>query len=224
MIDEETKEEHPSFGTIRVSRVQGHARLFQCSVDTGQSIRITISTAQRNRNLARDWVFSGKELIEVEMSCNQFAEMITHLNCGDGTPCTLKHINRNRIPEPPQHHIREKYVEEFDSCMKDVHEACNAVADLEAVLDASKVSKAYRAKIVHLFESMSRKIWDSVPFIHSQFNEKMGHVVTEAKAEVEAFVESKIRSLGIDALESEIAKGLAAPSKSQVFLEDMRDE
>ncbi len=43
--------------------------------------------------------------------------------------------------------------------------------------------------------------------------------MTEAKSEVESFVESKIRSLGIDALDSEIARAISAPARSPVLLE-----
>jgi hypothetical protein len=58
---------------------------------------------------------------------------------------------------------------------------------------------------------------DSIPFVQSQFNEAMDKTVTEARAEVEAFVDNKIRSLGIQALEGEVQKALYGSERVAPF-------
>jgi hypothetical protein len=104
------------------------------------------------------------------------------------------------MAECPAVDQRQKYEDEFKENM------CNAAVkarDLEkvvsAMLDGDRISKAQRKEIKDALSAVIAHVDDKTPWIQKQFNEAMDKTVTEAKGEVEAFVNHKIHSLGINA-------------------------
>ena len=75
---------HESYGIIGISRVTSHPakNLFGSSVKHTHSMALRIKTASVDRHLNQDWYHAENELIEIEMSPTQFAEMITSLDTG----------------------------------------------------------------------------------------------------------------------------------------------
>jgi len=45
-----------------------------------------------------------------------------------------------------------------------------------------------------------QNIKSNIPFVNEQFTEQMDKTITEAKGEIEAFIEHKIRSAGLEAI------------------------
>lgn len=93
---------HPSFGMLSFSRAHGgHSNLFGSSIQHRDTIHMVLKEGTVSRDLNEDWYFGGPEIVEVEMSQSQFAELITSMNMGSGVPCTIKfikgHLNR-RMP------------------------------------------------------------------------------------------------------------------------------
>ena len=82
--------EHPSYAMARFSRISGGYRsLFGSSIQSQQTITLTISKASHDRNYSNDYFHSKKEIIEIEMSANQFSELITSFTMGSGVPVTI---------------------------------------------------------------------------------------------------------------------------------------
>lgn len=83
------KKEHPSYGILRLSRsnISGEGvALFGSSILHNNTIRLSISKGWEERQGNEDRYYPMESLkneyIEVEMSYNQFADMITSLNSG----------------------------------------------------------------------------------------------------------------------------------------------
>ena len=202
-----TKEKHESYGLIGISRVSGGpGNLFGSSIKHHNFITLRIKRAESNRDLHRNWYNGYENLIEVDMSNTQFAEMITTMNMGDGVPCTITHVGYNTMAPPPDIQQREIFEEEFKEDMQKVgNKISSAIKKAEALLDVKgNVKKANRNEIIALLNSISQDINSNMPFVQTQFNKAMDKTVLEAKGEVEAFVTNKVVSLGIEALRDQL--------------------
>jgi hypothetical protein len=203
VIDEETVETHESFGTICISRQSGGGLdLFGSSVKHHESITIRISRAERKRALHRDWIHSTTPLVEVVLSPVQFADAITHLNFGDGTPCTLDRVAGKQMPPCPAYTQREQFEKEFEGDVKRVTaEAAEIGKEVVGKLRGKgQLSAADRKELADQIDQLLMHVRSNMPFVHKQFNEAMEKTVGECKGEVEAFITSKVHRLGLEAL------------------------
>jgi len=111
---ERTQEKHESYGLVGFSRTThggggDGANLFGCSIKHNHTIVLKIKRATKERSLHDDRYYGGETLIEVEMSPNQFAEAITSMNIGDGMPCTIRYVGRQRMAECPEETMRQVF-------------------------------------------------------------------------------------------------------------------
>jgi hypothetical protein len=195
---------HPSYGLIGLSRRSSShgVPLFGSSIQNTQTITLQIKRAEHSRNYGGDHYFGQENLIEVELSQTQFAEMITTMNVGDGVPCTIRYINIERYPDPPFQSKMDIFHGEFKKVMHNYSVDIKKVAEeaIEILKNKPSIGKADREKILQGVESLLSKISSGIPFMTTQFEESMEKSVTEAKAHIEAFVENKIRTTGLEAL------------------------
>lgn len=206
------KEHHESYGMVSVSRFQSnHSRFFGSSVVHSGGMSLEIHSASKVRNLNADHYYHEKALIRIRLSPAQFADLITSPNTS-GVPCTIEWVDGKSMGEPPEVAVRAQFTNEFEE------KVTGAFATLEDVTrdieDYFKTGKGSRVDIRSKLATVRRELAANAPFILTQFNRGMDKIVTEAKAEVESFVEGKIRSLGIDALTEEIKAAIEAPLES----------
>jgi hypothetical protein len=196
-------EKHPSYALARFSRISGgHRALFGSSIQSQQTITLTITRARHDRSSNNDWYYGQEELIEVEMSQNQFAELITSMNMGQGIPVTIRHINLERYPNPPFQSKADIFAGEF---AKSMH---NFTIDMKKLVEQSvdmlknkaTIGKGDRDVILKNIDQLVSHISSTIPFVSQQFQESMEKTVVEAKSEIEAFIENKIRTTGLEAL------------------------
>ncbi len=196
-------EEHESYGVIRGSRHSSNSTpLFGTSVTHNQTISISIHTAKHERDLANDWIHPRKEIIEIELSENQFAQFITDMNSHGGTPCTIRHLGGKMMAKTPFIAKQELFQEEFEKKME------NLSVDIKRVIHTStdilknkaSINKADRELILKDMEALVTKVADNIPFVRQQFREQLDDMITEAKVEIEAFAENVIRTKGLEAL------------------------
>jgi len=218
------KELHESYGVVGFSRYTvgpGGQSFFGSAIKSATGISLRIKTAYRYRNLNNDWIHGDKELIEVQLSPNQFADLITTMNVGDGVPCTISYYNGKRMADPPETHIRQLFDKEFKQDVKEsLAGADEGLKKLKGLLfDKASIGKKDREEIYKTVESIVTHVKNGMPFVQQQFNEAMDKVVTAARAEVEAFVEQKIRSVGIETLQNETRAVLAPVANSPVLID-----
>lgn len=229
IMEAEEIDKHESYGMIGFSRVtsSGGRNFFGSSIRSSHYIELTIRRAERHRHLNQYWYHGREELVNLRLSPNQFADLLTSLNVGHGSPCTIQHVGQVRTAECPSVSQRQKYEAEFErDVAATITDAEALVAEIRQTLETKQsIGKPERASIAKKLDLMLGHIKNGLPFVQSQFNEAMDKTVTEAKGEVEAFVNHKIHSLGIEALNSEVIAALKSPLESAPLqLREAQDE
>jgi hypothetical protein len=228
--DTEELETHPAYGQVGISRVSGQAKLYGSALDHHQSfIRLEIRHSERRHSLHRDWHFGKDVIVEVNLSHAQFAEMITTPNVGTGVPCTLSFHSSKPGPGmvPPiaesMQTEAEKVVEGFREGQVEVVEKLRGrVDEAQAVLDKKSINKGDRELLRGVLDFVMREVESNRPFAVSQFQEAAEKVVTQGKAEIEAFTTMAVQNLGLSKLSelAELASGEQTPRLIEASSED----
>lgn len=203
---------HPAFGFIRVSRVQGgDPNLFMSNVKHDGKVNIVIGTAKMERSYHHDKHYAGKEMIQIEMSTVQFADMMAGMNTGSGVPCTLRRIRDEAgkyisVPGIDMENTVSRYSKEvkqrFADTGRDLKDLAKTVRE---ALEAAKVSKTKQADILGPIEKLATEIGSNMPFMAEMFRESVEELVQEAKAVVETYATEK--GLDPDSLPLLLGKG-----------------
>ena len=176
--------------TVSASRVSGHVNLFDSEHKHQAFIALRIMTANRERSLSRDWVYSDKELVEVYMSESQWATMISSLNSGSGTPATLQHFMHERVEQPPEPEQR------VDLFAGEMAQTLSKVIDRIDEMSKGRLTKAQLQELA----MMKQDIKSNMPFVANKFDEHMEKRVERAKADVEAYMNNAVSRVGLAAL------------------------
>jgi hypothetical protein len=217
---QEKKIKHPSFGVINISRgvCSKKMNLFGSSIQQRTFITIDISKAVLIRNLNRDWIISdhGVPIVSIYLSPSQFADAITALNQGEGTPCTIHFMDGHEVPEPILESKRVQFDTEFEDKMKEVTSATNQFyTKIAEILAKPSIGKHDKKEILKQLDQLKMQIESNVPFIKRQFSEQMDETVVEAKNEIAAFIEDKIKKLGLEDFKKELQKSLPHIEKEE---------
>jgi hypothetical protein len=183
---------------LQISRVTGQTQLFASEFNHQHFIRLRITPAKTCRSLSQTWYMGqGKPYIEVDLSASQFAEAITTLNVGVGTPCTMRHLNgREFEPVAP---IDERPI--FETEGSQVLADCIAAIDnAQAALDAATLTAKAKQSIQAGITSARRKLSESLPFLEEQYKERLDTVEQQAKTEIAAYFDHAVHQVGIEAL------------------------
>lgn len=213
-MDEMKEESHPSFGLLGFNRVQcGEAMpLFGSDLKHSNVIEMRLFHAARKRGLNRDWNHASERIVSVYMSQNQFAEMITSLNVGDGIPVTINYTERDgRIEEPDFRSVTELHEREFAQKAKELTEKTDVfMQEAEEILSGTgTVKKADRERLLRSLKMMRQDIQSNMPFMETQFHKAMDKVVVDAKGAIEAFYQHRVTEAGLEKLSQE--GGFSAP-------------
>lgn len=204
--DDEEVMEHESYAVLSFSRINGHpGNLFGSHLKEHYTfVRMTLRRARRTHTLAHDWYFSkgGIPLAEVDMSAAQFADLITTMNSGDGTPCTLRLLDGKRIEAPPDaENEAEKVRTSFQKKAGEIGDKLRKAKEgVEEILAKKTISVADRKEISSIFSKFLMEVEHNMPFMLESFEESTQKVVTHAKAEVDAFTTQAVLAAGLDAL------------------------
>lgn len=205
-IGEEVTEKtitHPSFGMIGLSRRSGGiSPLFGSNIQHSQTITLTIKRAEHNRHLNNDWYHANEQLIEVELSGAQYAELISSFNMGDGIPCTIRKFDKNSYPDPPYESPVDIFQREFAAKMQNLGKECASLVEdsVKMLKDKPTINKADRDFLLNSIRKLIQEVTSNTPFVSQQFNESMEKTISQAKNEIETFVTNRITALGIDAV------------------------
>jgi len=202
------RKDHPSYGMLSFSRsnIGGGVALFGSSILHSNTIRLSITKGFLERRDSNDYHYSGvrgaERYIEVEMSYSQFAETITSLNMGSGIPVTIRQIGGQRIEPCPYEDKQAQFRQEFASKAKETATSLAALAKTTQALFESKKSltKADKEEIVGALNSAAMEIASNMPFVYELFQAQMQKTVTEAKGEIESFVQNRINSIAMTAM------------------------
>ena len=199
-----TKTTHPSYGTLRFSRVTGgETSLFGSSIKHRDTIIMELYHASIERNLYRDWIDNNRPIAKVEMSYSQFAEAITSFGCDSGIPVTIRLTEKDgQIPECDFVSKREQFTDEFKEKRKQVMDnSQQLIQDIADLFSQKKtLTKAEKEHIMEKLNMLYNDIGTNMDFVADQFNKQMDKTVKEANGEIEAFCQNKINTIANVAL------------------------
>lgn len=211
---EEKEENHESFAQLSFNRVQcaGGETLYGSDLKHSTVIKMELKHSTKRRGLNHDWYYGRDTIAEVTMSQNQFSELITSMNMGDGIPVTLNFTENGGHLESPKFSSKlDIHENEFKDMTKRVNkEAEELLATMNELLSGSgTVKKADRDKLIKQAELVVRDIGDNMPYVEKCFKESMDKTVTDAKGTIEAFYQHRVTETGIKALAD--AGGMDSP-------------
>lgn len=189
MTDKKDIRNDKNIGLITISRSYGgsDSRFVGSTVPSDTAITIKIQQAEKSSNQFQKETFYGKQnIVEVEMTPNQWAELITTLNYSTGTPCTITQLN-NEIVE--QTYQTESVFEYYDNKIQNdfaqaSRDFSNLFSDALDVLDNKKtITKTDRETIKSAYHQMFRFLGDQAPFVQKLFKEDLErHTIDAANA------------------------------------------
>ena len=197
-------ERNPAYGMLAFHRVSGgDPNLFGSSVQHNQKIMLTLKEGRVSRELNHDWYGGDRTLFEVEMSYTQFAELISAMNVGDGVPVTIRFVaGKGTIDGIKTVNKRTQFLNEFKEANdKSANEAKELIAELTEIFKSKRsIKAAERENILHRLTLLYNAVNSHNDYMLKQFDESMEGIATEAKGEVEAFVQNKMNSIALAAM------------------------
>ena len=219
-------EKNPAYGMLAFHRVTGgDPNLFGSSVSHNQKIMLTLKEGYISRELNTDWYSGGKTLFEVEMSYTQFAELISAMNVGDGIPVTIRYTNeKGRIDGIDIISKRTQFLDEFkDKNLKSSETAKELIQKVSNIfVEKRQIKASERKEIISMLNSLYNDVNSHNDFMLKQFNESIEHISTEAKGEIEAFVENKMTSIALAAIREQGSFNI--DTESPILLSETSDD
>ena len=204
MPDDIKKDKHPSYGLLEFNRCQGgQHNLFGSSIKHSNTITMYLRAACVERHLNTDFYYTDGLIAEIEMSQAQFAEAITSMNTSPGVPVTIKYLrHEGKIESCPFVDKRDQFEQELDQNIKSANTDINDI--IKNVQEMFNTKKALTIKekqqIINQLSALHSKINGNRSFIYNTFNEQMDKTVSEAKGEIEAFMQNKMLAIANNAL------------------------
>jgi hypothetical protein len=140
--------------------------------------------------------------VEIEMSYVQFAEAVTSLNQGVGVPVTVRFANGRNMAPCPYASKDEQFRAEFNADLRELAQTVDsAVKRAETLFDSKKpLNKSEKDELLTMITSLSTEIKSNIPFVRDRFVEQMDKTVTEAKGNIEGFIQNRMTALANEAL------------------------
>lgn len=199
---------HPAFGVLRVTNPQGgNVELFGSDIPHNSRVRMEICSATWKRSLHNDWIYGeNTPIVAFEMSHAQFVSSIQSSGSYTGTPITLRVVPKSRkdleaVPfieslESPIDMIKNEIAEDT---RKRLQAAEKALDDLEQALNNKSGIKVIREKMATAKRLVSQTP-SNVQFALDCAQEEIEKKKHNAKVEIDALVENKVRSIGLEAI------------------------
>lgn len=201
------REKHPSQVQVSFSRVQSsHPMPFYGSdIKVNNWIQLRIKTSIKKRDLSNDRFHADDTILEIRLSPNQFSELLTTMNVGEGVPGTLTFhqvldLPNGAVPMPVQENKTAIFKEEINLLGTDI---MARMIELENTVDGLNISKSAKTAILERTRMVKQDITSNLPFILRQAKEQVDKIVSAGKSAVDAFYTGVITRLGIAALQNQ---------------------
>ena len=200
---------HESFAQMSIGRrTNSHGvNLYGSSIKHDRTIVIQISPSELIRKLNKDRYYQKRlPHIEVEMSYNQFAELLTSFDIHGGVPVTLKKLHGEYIEKCPYFNKREEFESELKDDLKDFTDTIlNLIKNVSSLFNRKKntYNKSEKKIVLDELNKLERIISSNLPFVYEQFNRQIDKTVADAKNDIEGYITSKIIETGIESLKAD---------------------
>jgi hypothetical protein len=124
------------------------------------------------------------------------------MNVGDGVPCTIRYLGKERMEDPPDVHTEaEKVQTGFREDTDALAEKMNKfLQDMTVLFEKKTIGKRDREQILKQIGLFIQEVNCNMPFVLESFEKATEKVVTTAKAEVEAFTTQAVVAAGLEAI------------------------
>lgn len=197
------RREHPAFGCITISRPHGGQNaLFGSQILHDHYIKLTINTAVEYTDNGWTRHHSDKQLVEVHMTADQWARMVSSIGIGSGTPCTLYWSQgQGYYPSVPDPVIGDDHkISLNEAGQKAIQANAELLAHIRGLVDTGKIGKKAGEELERTAARTSDTIRSTMPFILQNAVEHVEAVVTDAKSTVEAHLRQLVWDAGVDKL------------------------
>lgn len=202
-----TNQKHPSQVQVQFSRVQSsHPMAFYGSdIKVNNWIQLRIKTSIKKRDLSNDWFHADDTILEIRLSPNQFSELLTTMNVGEGVPGTLTFhqaldLPNGALPMPIQENKTSIFKEEINLLGTGI---LARIIELENTVNGLNITKSAKIAILERTRMVKQDITSNLPFILRQAKEQVDKIVSAGKSAVDAFYTGVITRLGIAALQNQ---------------------
>lgn len=196
-------QDHPAGVTVQFSRVSGSKEFFGSSVKSHSWIQLRIYKAKLESSFGHDQAHQGEQLIEVDLSPSQFAELLTTMNYGCGVFGTMSYFNRKHIDKyeaPPSEMARtEEYVEKHLTHAFEQHKA--NIQRMRECIENSKLPKKDKDAMLRDL-GVDEHLESNFSFYKERLRETSGKLIVQAKAEIESHINTSIQNAGLEHLRS----------------------
>lgn len=195
----------PYQALISIGRVSSSScLLWQSNLNHQHYIRLTISCAHENNSDGYSMLMDGPEIVEIYMSEMQFAQAITSMNCGLGTPATLGSLCGFSIPGPQS--IEDDKAAHRENIKRMTSKGLEDLAEIREVINgwAKEKKRPTLKEVTDVLKSLDielSRIPGNFAHIETLLNDRMEERVVQAKSEVNAHVQSTVTQLGLQSLE-----------------------
>lgn len=186
----------PDMGIIKISKVTGgNSDLYGSSVPNHTKINIEISNCEDEIGSdGRVFRHPTKSIVSVELSPMQYADLITTLNQGLGTPCTI--IRNNDIPiqrEVKLDDVNALYHLEIDKLIDSNFNNGDALLEeVKRISQKTSLSKADKQSLLKLATKRTDSFKNHAHFVIDQIHEIITNKEYEAKKSLEYSIDTYI--------------------------------
>ncbi len=208
MSDDETTIEHESFGLLSFHRIHaGNGKpLYGSALKHSEIIRMTLYKSKQVRNLHENRYYPKEVLFEVDLSPQQFAEVITTLNMGHGIPVTIYRMLGKQLKDCPYEDEREIFTKEFQQRIDKVTKTAQSLMEKANALLSQKnpLKAAEKEELKNLLYRIDQELKSNMQFTSTMFQETVEKTVSSGKQEIEAFWRGIVESLGVQKLAEKV--------------------
>lgn len=214
---------HPCYATISANRISGSAVLFEGEVAHHGTVRLTIQEATKYEDPHSTHVHSGagRRVAEVEMTETQWVALVSRMNHGSGTPCTLRgYRDGDKWRDVPGLPYEATGAEKLTDRERQIIEGTQAKIDtaLAAAREAvAKLPKKVQAEVMSALERLNQHAISNLDFSKQVLAKQNEKLVVAAKVEVDAMIAGAVTNLGLAGVE-QLGAVLAADPKALLQL------
>lgn len=200
---------HESFCLISFSRIQGQVTdLFGSELPYHESyvkLRVVPGEVLFDGLGTKRYAGSPYKHIEIDLSANQFAELITTMNMGVGVPCTLRTLSGKKMESPPevtkvQTAIQRRFEEQVELLTTNLEAYRKQLIE---VLESKHINAKQKDSLRSGIDSIARDLEHNLPFYLEIFQEETEKMVSSAKTEIDAFITASALVRGLTLIQQE---------------------
>ena len=191
---------------ISVSRIHHQPEyLFGSDVEHMNTVVLRIHHGEhiRDETLHRDIFNDTGTIIEVQMTEQQFAAMITTMNVSGGSPCTISRLNGKTVAKPPKHRQQQVFERELrDAGTKMTEELTAIEKELESAIETGKLNKTTLRDLLKRLHYAQCAVKDNLPFLYRQYHETLDNAARDAETALHGRLIGVFQQLGLDNVKS----------------------